>query len=128
MPRQDYTFPFAIDPASRTAALATTYEAHVDQMIRQVLLTSPGERIDLPDFGCGVRRLLFAPNSEPLAASVQLTVQQSLDKWLSQHITVNKVAVLPPASATPEGNELLIRIEYTLRRTLTARSLEVLVR
>ncbi len=58
MNRHDYAFPFRIDPVSHQAA-RTSYETHVDQMIRQVLLTSPGERADLPEFGCGLRRLLF---------------------------------------------------------------------
>jgi len=40
MNRHDYAFPFRIDPVSRQAA-QTNYAAHVEQMIRQVLLTSP---------------------------------------------------------------------------------------
>jgi len=67
MNRHDYAFPFRIDPASRQAA-QTNYPTHVDQMIRQVLLTSPGERIDLPEFGCGLRQLIFAPHSSALDA------------------------------------------------------------
>lgn len=51
MARTDYAFPFRIDPVSGQA-LQTPYAAHVDQMIRQVLLTAPGERADLPQFGC----------------------------------------------------------------------------
>ena len=54
-------FPFRIDAGFGQAAQAA-YAAHVDQMIRQVLLTAPGERVDLPEFGCGLRRLLFAPH------------------------------------------------------------------
>lgn len=120
--RQDYAFPFRIDPASRKAALASSYEAHVEQMIRQVLLTTPGERVDLPEFGCGVRRLLFGPNSEPLATTAQLTVQQSLARWLSQQITVQRVV------ARAEESELFIRIDYVLRETLTEKNLEVVIR
>ncbi len=60
--RHDYAFPFSIDPVSRQGARAS-YPAHVDQMIRQVLLTSPGERTNLPDFGLwaasGALRALF---------------------------------------------------------------------
>jgi Baseplate wedge protein gp25 len=63
MARTDYAFPFRIDGASNEAARAT-YSPHVDQMIRQILLTAPGERVDLPEFGCGLRNLLFAPNSD----------------------------------------------------------------
>ena len=58
--RQDYAFPFQIDTASQQTAQAG-YSAHVDQMIRQLLLTDPGERVDLPQFGCGLRSLVFAP-------------------------------------------------------------------
>jgi phage baseplate assembly protein W len=43
-------------------------------MIRQVLLTSPGERIDLPEFGCGLRQLIFAPHSSALDSTTNLIV------------------------------------------------------
>ncbi|MEH2028374.1 MAG: hypothetical protein V7K67_01610 [Nostoc sp.] len=46
MNRHDYAFPFRIDAVSGQAA-QTSYEAHVEQMIRQVLLTAPGERVYL---------------------------------------------------------------------------------
>ena len=62
MHRYDYAYPFRIDPLSGQG-MQTEYASHVDQMIRQVLLTSPGERIDLPEFGCGLRQLIFAPHS-----------------------------------------------------------------
>lgn len=126
MKRQDYAFPFRIDLVSRQASQAQSYELHVDQMIRQVLLTSPGERADLPEFGCGVRQLLFAPNSEPLAATAQILIQQALRRWLAQHIDVHRVVVESPDTA-PDGSQLLVRIEYLLRETQSTRGLEILV-
>jgi phage baseplate assembly protein W len=126
MKRQDYAFPFRIDLVSRQASQAQSYELHVDQMIRQVLLTAPGERADLPEFGCGVRQLLFAPNSEPLAATAQILIQQALRRWLAQHIDVQRVVVESP-DAAPDGSQLLIRIEYVLRETLSTKGLEILV-
>ena len=57
--RHDYAFPFRIDAASGQAA-QTSYSNHVDQMIRQILLTDPGERVCLPTFGAGMRRLVEA--------------------------------------------------------------------
>ena len=78
MLRHDYAFPFRIDPASGQGA-QTPYQAHVDQMIRQVLLTNRGERIDLPEFGCGLRQLLFAPHNSALDATTNLIVQQRGD-------------------------------------------------
>ena len=82
MERHDYAFPFRIDGVSRQAQ-QSPYAAHVAQMIRQVLLTGPGERADLPEFGCGLHQLIFAPNSDPLRASTKVLVLQALEKWLS---------------------------------------------
>jgi len=126
MKRQDYAFPFRIDRLSRQAQQSGSYDLHVEQMIRQVLLTAPGERVDLPEFGCGVRQLLFAPNSEPLAATAQLLIQQALTRWLAQHITVQRVVVSSP-DTTPDDSQLLIRIEYVLRETLSTKGLELVI-
>lgn len=127
MKRQDYAFPFRVDGTSHQAAQAPSYEAHVAQMIRQVLLTSPGERINLPEFGCGLRRLLFAPNSEPLAAATQILVLQALGRWLGAYIDVKRVEVRAGEDPDHE-NELLVRIEYVLRETQALEGLEVEVR
>ena len=80
MQRLDYAFPFRLDLQSRQASQASGYQTHVEDMIKQVLLTAPGERIDLPQFGCGVRKLLFAPNSDALAATTQVMIQQALNQ------------------------------------------------
>ena len=126
MKRQDYAFPFRIDPASHQASQAQGYERHVEQLIRQVLLTAPGERADVPEFGCGARQLLFAPNSEPLAATAQILIQQSLRRWLAQHIDVQRVVVAALDDA-PDGSQLMIRIEYVVRETQASRGLEVVI-
>lgn len=125
MDRHDYAFPFRIDPTSGQAA-QTSYEAHVEHMIRQVLLTAPGERADLPEFGCGLRQLIFAPHSEALDATTQLLVQEALDRWLGTQIQVQQVQVADPGS-TPDEAQLLIEIDYLLIETLSNKRLEVLV-
>jgi phage baseplate assembly protein W len=124
MDRHDYAFPFRIDPGSRQAA-QTNYEAHVDQMIRQVLLTAPGERADLPEFGCGLRQLIFAPHSEALDATTQILVQQALNRWLAGQIQVQKVQVGPPAPGQEE--QLLVQIDYVLIETQLNKQIQVLV-
>ena len=80
-------FPFRMDETGRTAT--TDVDDHVRDMIYQVLFTSPGERVDLPNFGCGLLQLVFAPNSDTLAAATQLLVQGSLQKWLGDVIQVS---------------------------------------
>ena len=99
MIRRDILYPFAIDAASGQAA-QTDYASHVDQMIRQVLLTDPGERVCLPTFGAGLRRLLFAPMNSSLGASTKLIVTQALNQWLGDQITVQDVTVATATSTT----------------------------
>src|ERR1700722_15965300 len=124
MPRTDYTFPFRIDQASRQGG-QSPYAAHVDEMIRQVLLTTPGERADLPEFGCGLRQLLFAPNSDALQATTQILVQRSLNHWLAGQISLLKVTV----TAGPGGDysQLLVQVAYTLIETQTNQQTQVVV-
>ena len=126
MQRLDYAFPFRLDLQSRQASQASAYQTHVEDMIKQVLLTAPGERIDLPQFGCGVRKLLFAPNSDALAATTQVMIQQALNQWLGNQITVLNVTVTPPED-TPDQSQLLIQINYVLIETQSMQGLEILV-
>jgi phage baseplate assembly protein W len=122
--RHDYAYPFRIDALSGQAA-QSAYGTHVDQMIRQILLTSPGERIDLPEFGCGLRQLLFAPDSDALQATTQLLVMRSLNDWLSDQITVTQVSVSPGPGG--DYSEILIQIQYVLIETQTQQITQITV-
>jgi uncharacterized protein len=126
MNRHDYAFPFRIDAASGQAA-QTNYEAHVAQMIRQVLLTMPGERVNLPEFGCGLRQLIFAPHSEALDATTRIVVQQALERWLAGQIQVRQVKVIGVENS-PDPAQLLIQIDYVLIETRSNKQIQVQVR
>jgi phage baseplate assembly protein W len=104
-------FPFEVDTGRGRIAEEENYAHHVEQMMYQVLFTAPGERINRPDFGCGIKRLVFAPNSEVSAALAQVTIFQALSTWLGTAITVNDVKAL----AIEE------RLEITIAYTLKAR-------
>ncbi len=86
-------YPFAINLGLRTWAEENDYREHVIQLMKQVLLTSPGERINRPEFGCDVRRMLFSPNSEASASMAKISVFQALERWLGSLIKVEKVEV-----------------------------------
>ena len=86
-------YPFAIDAGGGRAAEESDYDSYVRQLIRQVLLTAPGERINRPDFGAGVRRMVFAPNSPATATLAQTFVYQALTRWLATVIKVEEVKV-----------------------------------
>ena len=99
-------YPYGFDNTGHTAQ--TDLPGHIVDMIEQILLTSPGERINRPTFGCGVPQLAFAPNSDALAATQQQVVQASLQQWLSDLIRVNSVDV------TAQDSTLLITVTYTI--------------
>jgi uncharacterized protein len=125
--RQDFAFPFRIDPASQQTA-QTGYATHVDQMIRQLLLTTPGERVDLPQFGCGLRSLVFAPNSDALQAAVKLRVIQGLNQWLAGVVNVVDVVVGADSSGTIlEPGTIEVTVTYTLVETQSSEAVTVTV-
>jgi Bacteriophage baseplate protein W len=98
-------FPFQLDGRGRTQDALGDY---VRQLVEQVLFTSPGERVNLPDFGSGLLQLPFAPNSVEMAAATQFTVQAALQKWLSNYIKVESV-VASSSEAT-----LTVTVSYSL--------------
>jgi uncharacterized protein len=102
-------YPFFFDGRGRTAA--TDRDRHIRQMIEQVLFTNPGERVNRPDFGCGLRRMVFMPNSQPLAAATQTLVKSALQQWLRNEIQVEKVEV------TAADNMLTVSVAYINRES-----------
>ena len=86
-------FPLAADTGRGRLREEQAYDRYVDQLVRQVLLTSPGERVNRPDFGAGIRRLLFAPSNEATATLLQTTVLAALERWLGTLIAVEGVDV-----------------------------------
>jgi uncharacterized protein len=81
-------FPYQFDGRGRTMDPLGDY---LRQLVEQVLFTSPGERVNMPDFGSGLLQLPFAPTSMEMAAATQFTVQGALQKWLSGLIKVLSV-------------------------------------
>jgi phage baseplate assembly protein W len=102
-------FPLAIDTRGRIAL--TDEDDHVRDMIMQVLFTAPGERVNRPEFGCGLKQLVFAPASDALAAATEQLVHGSLLRWLEPVISVERVAV-----AVSDGS-LEITVAYARRDT-----------
>src|SRR5438270_9833283 len=107
-------FPFHIKDDGSTADATT--DDHVRGMIEQVLFTTPGERVNRPTFGCGLLQLVFAPNSDVLAAATQFTVQGALQQWLGDVIEIAAVEV------DAQDSTLHVAVQYTVRRTQQQRA------
>ena len=98
----------------------TPHDTWIRGLIEQVLFTAPGERVMRPDFGSGLRHLLFAPNSPELAATTQFLVQGALQQWLGELIAVEAVSVEAVDST------LRVTVRYVIRRD-GSRQLETFV-
>lgn len=108
----DLAYPFRVDRAGRTAE--TGREAHIRQMIEQVLFTVPGERVNLPEFGTGLRNYLFAATSDETLTAVQFLVEGALNQWLGEVIEVLGVDV------SQSDSTMAVQIRYRARDTRRA--------
>jgi uncharacterized protein len=102
-------YPLHFDALGRTAS--TGHTDHVRDMLELLLFTDPGERINRPDFGCGLRQLVFAPNSPELAAALQFTIQAAIQRELGDLIALQELQVLA------EEATLQVQVAYVLLRT-----------
>jgi len=105
----DLDFPYRLDARGRTADVDD--DAHVRDLIEQVLFTAPGERVNRPTFGSGLLGLVFEPNAEALAAATEHTVHGALQLWLGDVILVEGVDV------AGEDSRLEVTVRYVLRHT-----------
>lgn len=109
MDRTDIRFPFGFDEAGRTACSA--YAAHVGEMIRQLLLTDPGERVHRPGLGGGLNQQVFEPNSPERAVGLELALSAAIDTWLGDVVELRRLAVQSREAV------LLVELEYAIRAT-----------
>jgi phage baseplate assembly protein W len=102
-------FPWRFDAGGRTAR--TTYEEHVRDMLELLIFTDPGERVNRPDYGCGLRQLIFAPNSPELAAALQFTMQAAIQRELGDIVALEDLRV------EASGAVLQVFVQYLVLRT-----------
>jgi uncharacterized protein len=99
------SFPFRVGPDGRTAAPTSDME-HIRDELVQLILTSPGERPFLPEFGGGARRLIFENTSDTLRSLTEARVTQALTRWLGLRLTIEHLQV------TFAGERVDIEIKY----------------
>ena len=102
------TYPFQITKFGNTKI--TNFETHISQLIEQILLTEPGERVNRPTFGCGCKSIIFSPQNQELFAVVRDNIKRSLETYISDIITVDKVSI------NMENNTFMIYINYTINK------------
>ena len=123
--RTTFGFPFRVTEAGSITA-STDDDVIRDGIIGaipgkiiQVLFTAPGERVNLPEFGCGLFNLVFEPNDAVLAAAMEFTIGQALTRWLRDDIMVEAVNV------TTEAEKALVEVVYTKRVDLSRQMVRI---
>ncbi|NJK31391.1 MAG: GPW/gp25 family protein [Deltaproteobacteria bacterium] len=111
--------PVQDDPGGRRLRVESDYEAYVRQLIKQVLLTNPGERINRPNFGAGISRMVFQPLGQVTATLAQTLAYNALQDTLSDLIRVDEITV------EPVGSRLDITVVYTLYARMEQRRLNM---
>lgn len=94
----------------------TDEENEIEQAIRIILLTAPGERVMRPEFGCRIHELVFEPNNRATAVQAEQYITEALGRW-EPRIAVTQVA------AQPEDVHLNVQINYTVKASNDERSL-----
>lgn len=107
----------------RRGATTTQRIAHIRHQIEQVLFTDPGERWFRPEFGAGIRSLVFEPNSSPLWQVTRQRLQSSLAAALAGEVAAKDLSI--EVGAHPEYAErLVISVNYRLTTLNHSESME----
>ena len=113
-----FGFPFAVTDGG-TITPDPDDDTELRGKIIQVLFTAPGERVNQPEFGCGLFNLVFDPNNVIMAAAVEFTVGQALTRWLDDDLVVAAVDV------AAEEDALSVEVAYVRRRDLARSAVRV---
>lgn len=100
-------FPFRIGNDGRSAAPGSIDE-HVKGEVIQLLLTNPGERPFIPEFGGGIRRMVFEGNSDYNASIAKATITNAVSYWLSERVTLLELVV------SNQDSTLLVDLRYQI--------------
>lgn len=115
--KNTFGFPFIVNETGSIGY--NSGDEAVRGKIIQVLFTSPGERVNMPEFGCGLRDLLFEPNNPVLAATTEYTVRKALERWLGDDILVEDVDI------ANQEEKLFITIIYIRKDRLEKQAMKI---
>lgn len=110
-------FPFQVD--HRGEIMLVSGEKDIEQAIRIILGTRPGERVMRPEFGCRAHELLFEPRDATTSSLMRSYVQEALEMWEPR---INLISVESYFDPDVDG-AILVEIDYEVRATHNVRSI-----
>lgn len=112
-----WAFPPHLDHRGRIAIVGG--EQEIEEAIRIILTTAPGQRVMRPEFGCRLQELVFAPNNGQTAALAERYVRQALGRW-EPRIQIEQVRAEPDLD---DSALLRISLHYTIKSSHASRGL-----
>ena len=107
--------PLQRDDTDGFYVLTKTIPQNIKQNFKNLLLTTPGERVMIPDFGVGLRRFLFENNSSELQDKISERIDNQVSLYMP-FVAVNQVQFFDQANSLKSnfGNLLSLRIIYSI--------------
>jgi uncharacterized protein len=113
--------PPGLQHGARGQLLTVTGSESVRQALLLLLLTQPGERVNRPDYGCHLNRVLFAPADDTTAGLAIHYVRRAVLRWENRVELLDVDAVVSPES--PE--RLDVSLSYRVHATGDVDTLEI---
>jgi phage baseplate assembly protein W len=110
-------FPMRTDVTGRIVLVG--HDQEIEESIRLILATAPGERPMRPDFGCAIHDFVFAPADAATAGQIAFEVRTALERWEPR---VDVLEVRVDFDGSDEGT-LHIQVGYRIRGTNDPRNL-----
>lgn len=115
--KKNLVFPFAVNSDGGINAVGG--DDAIRAKIIQVLFTARGERVNQPEFGCGLFDLVFDMNDPILATFVEFSIGQALTRWLANEIRVEAVNVIA------QEETLLAEVVYIKRQDQVTQAVRI---
>ena len=97
-------------------ALTKTLAENVKQNFKNLLLTSPGERVMIPDFGVGLRNELFRNRLETVEADITHRIEEQVDRFMP-YVSIDDIVFNrseSSAAGTAVENLMDVQIYYSV--------------
>lgn len=107
-----WKFPVSVD-ATTGKFLLSEGEEDIAEAIRIILMTSRGERVMRPDFGCGLKDYVFAAMDETSLRLMESDIREAITVWEPRVTQVEVDVAIDPEDV----GRLSIHVSYVVRST-----------
>ena len=112
----DAKIPLYRDPIEGFYGLTRTVKQNTKQKLKMLMLTGPGERVMLPNYGVGLKRFLFENTPEfDIVQRIKEQVARYLPEIFLEKVEVTKKPRTSMLESESQNNTLFVQLKYTIR-------------